>query len=91
MIWRFTFSFNQNNYGQIRDQTGLFYTTNLVFYTGQSDQHVWESLLYRGSHFFGGGNQRPAASHLQTLSHNVVSSTPCLSRIRTHNVNGDRH
>jgi hypothetical protein len=25
------------------------------------------------------------------LSHNVVSSTPCLSGIQTHNVNRDRH
>jgi hypothetical protein len=29
--------------------------------------------------------------HWQTLSHNVVSSIPCLSGIRTHNVSGDRH
>jgi hypothetical protein len=29
--------------------------------------------------------------HLQTLSHNVVSSTPLLSGVRTHNVSGDRH
>ena len=36
-------------------------------------------------------NHWPAASHWQTLSHNVVSSTPCLSGIRTHNVSGDRH
>jgi hypothetical protein len=36
-------------------------------------------------------NQRPAASHKQTLSHNVVSSTPLLSRIQTHNVSGDMH
>ena len=36
-------------------------------------------------------NHRPAASHQQTLSHNVVSSTPLLSGIRTHNVSGDRH
>jgi hypothetical protein len=28
---------------------------------------------------------------IQTLSHNVVSSTPRLSWIRTHNVSGDRH
>ena len=62
-----------------------------------SDRHVWESLLYCGGHFFveetrvPGENQRPAASNLQTLSHNVVSSTPRMSRIRTHNVNGDRH
>jgi hypothetical protein len=27
----------------------------------------------------------------KTLSHNVVSSKPHLSRIRTHNVSGDRH
>jgi hypothetical protein len=38
-----------------------------------------------------GENHRPVASHWQTLSHNVVSSTPRLSGIRTHNVSGDRH
>jgi hypothetical protein len=27
--------------------------------------------------FIGGGNRRIAASHWQTLSHNVVSNTPC--------------
>jgi hypothetical protein len=36
-------------------------------------------------------NHRSAASHLQTLSHNVVSSTPRVSGVRTHNVSGDRH
>ena len=35
--------------------------------------------------FIGRGNHRPAASYWQTLSHNVVSSTPRLSGIRTHN------
>jgi len=38
-----------------------------------------------------GENHRPVASHLQTLSHNVVSSTLRLSGVRTHNVSGDRH
>jgi hypothetical protein len=33
-----------------------------------------------------GENHWPAASHWQTLSHNVASSTPYLSRIQTHNV-----
>jgi hypothetical protein len=33
-------------------------------------------------------NHRPAASHWQTLSHNIVSSTPRLSEIRTHNISG---
>ena len=35
-------------------------------------------------------NHQPAASHWQTLSHNVVSSTPRQSGIRTHNISGDR-
>jgi len=29
--------------------------------------------------------ERPAPCHWQTLSYNVVSSTPRLARIRTHN------
>ena len=33
-----------------------------------------------------GENHRPVASHFQTLSHNVVSSTLCLSRLRTYDV-----
>ena len=33
-----------------------------------------------------GENHQPAASHWQTLSHNVVSSTPRLSEVRTHNI-----
>jgi hypothetical protein len=31
--WRFTLALIKINYGQIGDQTGLFYTTNPVFYT----------------------------------------------------------
>ena len=34
-------------------------------------------------------NNRPAASHWQTLSHNVVSSTPRLCGIWTRNFSGD--
>ena len=36
-------------------------------------------------------NRQPAASHGQTLSHNVVSSTLCLSGFPAHNISGDRH
>jgi hypothetical protein len=36
-------------------------------------------------------NHRPVASHWQTISHNVVSSTPHLSGIRTPCISGDRH
>jgi hypothetical protein len=51
----------------------------------------WGSVLLVEETRVPGENHRPAASHCQTLSHNVVSSTPRLSGIRTHNVSGDRH
>jgi hypothetical protein len=35
-------------------------------------------------------NYLPQVTH-KILSHNVLSSTPCLSGIQTHNVSGDRH
>jgi hypothetical protein len=41
--------------------------------------------------FIGGENHGPVANLWQTLSHNIVSSTPRLSRIRTGNVSGDRN
>ena len=33
LIWRFILVLIKINYGQIGDQTGLFHTTNPVFYT----------------------------------------------------------
>ena len=36
-------------------------------------------------------NDRPVASHKQTLSHNVVSSTPRPDGIRTVNVSGEQN
>jgi len=38
-----------------------------------------------------GENHPPDAIHWQTLSNNIVSSTPRLSGILTHNVSGDRY
>ena len=38
-----------------------------------------------------GENHRPVSCHWRTLSHNVVSSTPHLSGIRTRNFSGDGH
>jgi hypothetical protein len=38
-----------------------------------------------------GENHRPATSHLQTLSHNVIWSTPSMSGFGTHNISYDRH
>ena len=53
--------------------------------------------LYRGGQVFfmeetgvPGENHHPTGSHRKTLSHNVVSSTPRLSGIRTPSVSSDR-
>jgi hypothetical protein len=51
----------------------------------------WRSVLEVEETGVPGENHQPAKSHYwQTLSHNVVLSTPRLSGIRTHNVSGDR-
>ena len=49
---------------------------------------LWWSVLLVEETEGPGENHRPVASHLQTLSHNVVSSTPRLSGFRTHNASG---
>ena len=51
----------------------------------------WQSVSLVEEIGVPGENHRSASSHRQTLSHNVVLSTPHLSGIRTHNVSGDRH
>ena len=51
----------------------------------------WRLVLLVEETAVPGENHRPVASHWQNLSYNVVSSTPRLSGIRTHNVSGDRH
>ena len=51
----------------------------------------WQSVLLVKETRVPGQNHRPAASRPQTLSHNVVSSTPRLNWIQTHNVSGDMH
>jgi hypothetical protein len=54
-------------------------------------------LLHNMVSFIGGENRRirrkppNCASHCQTLSHNVEYLVFLLSRIRTHNISGDRH
>ena len=52
---------------------------------------LWQSVLLVEETRVPGENHQPVASHWQTLSHNVVSSTPRLSGIQTHNFSGDRH
>jgi hypothetical protein len=51
---------------------------------------LWQSVLLVEEIGVPRENHRPAASHWQTLSHNVVLSTLCLNGIRIH-VRGDRH
>ena len=50
-----------------------------------------QSVLFVEETGVSGENHQPAASHWQLLSHNVVSSTPRLSGIRTHHISGDSH
>jgi len=40
----------------------------------------WQSVLLVGEKGVPGENHRPVANYWQTLSHNVVSSTPCHER-----------
>jgi len=49
----------------------------------------WRSVLLVEEAGGPGENHRPAASHRQILSHNVVHLA--LIEIRTHNISGDRH
>jgi len=51
----------------------------------------WQSVLLVEETGVPGETHRVAASHWQTLSHNVVSSTPRLRVIRTHIVSCYMH
>ena len=72
----------------------------MVFNTTYNNISVTLYLYIVAVSFIGGGNQstwrkawtscRKSLSR-HTLSHNVVSSTPRLSGIRTHNFSGDSH
>ena len=52
---------------------------------------LWRLVLLMEKTRVPGENHGPVANRWQSLSHNVVSSTPRLSGIRTHNVSGDRN
>jgi hypothetical protein len=51
----------------------------------------WRLVLLVDETGVPGENHRPVASHWQTLSHNVILSTPRLSGIRTDNLSSDRY
>ena len=67
-------------------QMGGFVVFNVTF--NNISDISWRSVLLMEET---GENHRPVASHRQTLSHYVVSSTPRLNGIRTHNISDDRH
>jgi hypothetical protein len=52
---------------------------------------LWRSVALVEETGILGENHRPPASQGQTVSHNVVSSTPRLSGIGIRNVSGDKH
>ena len=52
----------------------------------------WRLVLLAEETEIPGENYRPAGSHWQPLSQNVLYGTPCLSGIlRTRNLSGDRY
>ena len=52
---------------------------------------LWRSVLLVEETGVSGENHQPVTSHLQILSHDVISSTSRLSVIQTHSFSGDRH
>ena len=51
----------------------------------------WWSVILVEETGVPGENHKHAASHLQSVLYNVISSTTRLSEIRTHNFSGDSH
>jgi hypothetical protein len=51
----------------------------------------WRSVLLAEETGGPGENHQSVARERQTLSHNVISSTPRMSGILAHNFSGDRH
>jgi hypothetical protein len=49
----------------------------------------WWSVLLVEETRVPGENHQPTTSYWQTLSHNAVSSIPCMSGIQNHNFSGD--
>ena len=68
---------------------GWFMVFNVTFHN--ISVISWRSVLLVEETEVPGENHGPVASHRQTLSYNVASSTPCLIGIQTHNFGDDRH
>ena len=68
----------------VNDQVKDYYTGGYGMVLNATFNNIavisWRSVILVEEIGIPGENHRPAASHWQTLSHNVVSSTPRLSR-----------
>jgi hypothetical protein len=70
----------------------LVHTTRSTWYKVLYHPTMYVMGIYRGGQFYWQREKhRPEANYWQTLSDNFVSSSPSVSKIRTHNVSGDRH
>jgi hypothetical protein len=78
----------RGSYG--RDRTSLIYK-NQCLTPLKLTVLSWRSVLLVEETGILGENHRPVASQGQTVSQKVVSSTPRLSGIQTHNFSGDRY
>ena len=65
----------------------------MVFHVTFNNTSVisWLSVLWVADTRVPGENHRPAVSHGQAFTHNVVSSTPRFYGFRAHSIGGDRH
>ena len=52
---------------------------------------LWQSVLLVEETERSGENHQPVAINWQMLSHKIVSSTPRMCGVRSHNVSGDRN
>jgi hypothetical protein len=76
--------FNYNSFKRFQVWFGLWCLNNILVISWRSVSLVEETEVPGEYH-------RLVASHWQTLSHILESSTPRLSGFQTHNVSGDRH
>ena len=86
-IWRFTLVLIKINYGQIGDQTGLFYTTNPVFYTS-GNRFVRRTGMFRNLWFFHRNTRSTCPTSVFTGIGQTLMSRPVLISSHTRMIFG---
>jgi hypothetical protein len=87
LFWRQYLYICSVGYRSSKEGSGLWFYATL----NNISAILWRSVLLVQETGVPGESHRPVVSHWQTLSHNVVSSTPRLSGVQIHNVSGDMH